>query len=92
MDDPLAPLTHLLSDVILPNLKSVQASQLEQIAANDQLEQAIEDLQAHIRSQFALLNARITACRAEIGALQAVLEEAQARNDPAGREQATIVH
>jgi hypothetical protein len=33
MNDPLDPLTQLLSGVILPNLKAVQASQAEQIAA-----------------------------------------------------------
>ena len=35
MTDQLASLSLLLSDVILPNLKAVQASQAEQIAAND---------------------------------------------------------
>jgi hypothetical protein len=77
MSDPFATLTVLLSDVILPNLKSVQSSQAEQIAANDRLELAIEDLRGYIESQFALLSAQLTACQAELAATQAALKSAQ---------------
>jgi hypothetical protein len=73
MDDLLAPLTRLLSDVILPNLKAVEVNQAEQIAANDRLENAIEELRVHLESQFALLAAQLTACRAEVAATQAML-------------------
>jgi len=67
----------LLTDVILPNLKSVQSSQSEQIAANDRLELAIEDLRTYIESKFALLSAQLTACQAELAATQAALKAAQ---------------
>jgi hypothetical protein len=77
MSDPFVSLTMLLSDVILPNLKTVQVSQTEQIAANDRLEAAIEDLRTYIESQFALLSAQLTACRAELAATQAALKAAQ---------------
>jgi hypothetical protein len=77
MNDPFASLTLLLTDAILPNLKAVQASQSEQIAANDRLEQAIDDLRTHIESRFALLSAQLTACRAELAATQAALKAAQ---------------
>jgi hypothetical protein len=73
MDDLLAPLTRLLSDVILTNLKAVEVNQAEQIAANDRLENAIEELRVHLESQFALLAAQLTACRAEVAATQAML-------------------
>ena len=79
MSDPFASLTQLLAEVILPNLKAVQMSQAEQIAANDRLELAIEDLRAHIESQFALLSAKLTACQAELAATQAALKAAQAQ-------------
>jgi hypothetical protein len=92
MDDPIGSLAHLLSDVILPNLKAVQTSQSEQIASNDRLEQAIEELQLHMRSQFALLNAQLTACRAEIAALHAALEAAQALRNSDGAALATLIH
>jgi phage-related tail protein len=78
MNDPFASLTQLLSDVILPNLKAVQMSQAEQIAANERLEQAIEDLRTHLESQFATLSAQLTACQAELAATQAALTTTQA--------------
>ena len=92
MDDLNAPLLRLLTDVVLPNLKAVQASQSEQIAANDRIELAIEKLQAHMRSHFALLDAQLTACRAEIAALHAALEAAQAQRNSAGAARVTLVH
>ena len=78
MIDPLASLSQLLSDVILPNIQTVQSNQLEQIAANDRLEQAIEDLRTHLEVQFALLSAQLAACQAELAATQAALNAAQA--------------
>jgi hypothetical protein len=78
MNDPFSSLTQLLSEVILPNLKVVQMSQAEQIAANDRLEQAIEDLRTHLQSQFATLSAQLTACQAELAATQAALTATQA--------------
>jgi len=77
MSDPFASLTQLLAEVILPNLKAVQASQSEQIAANERLELAIEDLRTHLDSQFAMLSAQLTACQAELAATQAALKAAQ---------------
>ncbi len=92
MDDPSAVLTQLLSDVILPNLKAVQASQAEQIAANDRVEQAIEDLGLHMKSQFAHLSAQLTACRAEIAALHAAIKASQAQGTPISMDRSTPVN
>jgi multidrug resistance efflux pump len=77
MNDPVEYISHLLSGVILPNLKAVQVSQTEQIAANDRLENAIEELRLQLDSQIAHLSAQLTACRAELAAAQAVLKAAQ---------------
>jgi phage shock protein A len=88
MNEPFASLTQLLSDVILPNLKSVQASQAEQIAANDRLEQAIEDLEL----KFAQLSAQLTACRAELAATQAALKAAQIQAGSRAPERTTLIH
>jgi septal ring factor EnvC (AmiA/AmiB activator) len=74
MTNPIASLSLLLSDAVLPELKAVQASQSAQITANDRLEQAIEDLRAQLESQFASLSAQLTACRAELAATQAALK------------------
>jgi predicted nucleic acid-binding Zn-ribbon protein len=80
MDDFAASLSHLLSNVILPNLKAVQTSQAEQIAANDRLEEAVGELEFELKAQFANLSAQITACRAEVASLQAALKVAQTQN------------
>jgi hypothetical protein len=77
MNDPFASLTLVLSDVVLPNLKAVQVSQSEQIAANDRLEQSIEDLRTHLVSHLALLAAQLTDVQAELAATQASLDAAQ---------------
>jgi hypothetical protein len=92
MTDPNVAVTRLLIDVVLPNLKTVQVSQTEQIAANDRLENAIEELRLHLESQFAHLNAQLTACRAELAATQAMLSAMQARPSVAAPERPTLIH
>jgi len=92
MNEPFASLTRLLSDVILPNLKAVQAIQAEQIAANDRLEQAIDDLRMHLELQFAQLSAQLTACLAELAATQAALKAAQIQAGLRAPERTTLVH
>jgi hypothetical protein len=90
MEDSLAPLTLLLSDIILPNLKAVQSSQAEQIAANDRVEQAIDELRSHLSSQFALLSAQVAALQVELAATRAALKAAQTRSNfriPPGKAQ-----
>lgn len=77
MNELFDHLAHLLSEVILPNLKAVQTSQAEQIAANDRLENAIEELRLHLETQFQHLSAQLMACRAELAATQAALKTAQ---------------
>ena len=92
MNDSIDPLTQLLSNVILPNLKAVQQSQGEQIAANDRLEQSIEELRVHLASQFAHLAAQLTACRAELAATQALLKATQISSGSIRPDLAVIVH
>ncbi|MGA2350605.1 MAG: hypothetical protein ABSF70_09260 [Terracidiphilus sp.] len=92
MSEPFDPLTRLLTDVILPNLKSVQVSQTEQISANDRLENAIEELRLHLESQFAHLSAQLTACRAELAATQAAFKATQVHYGLLAPDQATLIH
>jgi hypothetical protein len=92
MNEPLVSLANLLSDVILPNLQAVQASQTEQIAANNRLEAAIAELHAQIESQFAHLVAQLTACRAELAATQALLKATQAGNGTVVMDRSTLIH
>jgi hypothetical protein len=92
MSDLIDPLTQLLSDVVLPNLKAVQMSQAEQIAANNRLEHAIHELRRHIDSQFALLAHQLTACRAELAAAHAALKAAQGTADSPIPQRDTLIH
>jgi hypothetical protein len=92
MSETLDPITRLLRDIILPNLKSVQVSQTEQIAANDRLENSIEELRMHIESQFAHLSAQLTACRAELAAAQAIFKATQTNSGALAPGHATLVH
>ena len=92
MTDPNVAVTRLLIDVVLPNLKTVQVSQSEQIAANDRLENAIEELRLHLESQFAHLNAQLTACRAELAATQALLTATQAHHSVVTPDRPTLFH
>lgn len=92
MDDPLVSLSRVLTDVILPNLQSVQVSQAEQIAANDRLENAIEELRMHLESQFAHLTAQLTACRAELAAAEAAFQAVQSQHGALAPNRATLIH
>ena len=92
MNETFAPLTQILTDVILPNLKAVQVSQAEQIAANDRLENAVEELRLHLASQFAYLSAQLTACRAELAAAQAAFNAVHPQNGAPGPDRTTLIH
>jgi outer membrane murein-binding lipoprotein Lpp len=91
MSEPLDSFVCLLTDVVLPNLKVVQASQMEQIAANDRLENDIEELRLHLESQFAHLSAQLTACRAELAAAQATFKAVHT-NGTLAPDRTTIIH
>jgi cell shape-determining protein MreC len=92
MEKIISHLSRLLSEVILPNLKAVQNSQKEQIAANDRLEHDIEELRVHLESQFAQLSAQLTACRAELTATQALLKTKQAHSDSGKPGRPVLIH
>jgi uncharacterized membrane-anchored protein len=92
MDDAMDSLNELLLNSILPNLKAVQVSQAEQIAANDRLEQSIEHLRAHLDSEFNKLAAQLIACRAEMAALQVAIQALQARNRGASAGETSLIH
>ena len=92
MDDPTDSLTDLLLNSILPHLRAVQVSQAEQIAANDRLEQSIENLRTHLNSEFNKLSAQLIAARAEMAALHAALQTLQARTHSPSSEDSKLIH
>lgn len=80
MNDPFLALTQVLSEIVVPNLCAVQRSQAEQIAANNRLEAAIEELRAHLEAQFTRLSAQLTSTQAELAATQAALIAVQTQS------------
>jgi hypothetical protein len=92
MEEPFESIARILSDVILPNLKSVQASQNEQIAANERLELEIDELRLHLNSLFESLLAQLMACRAEIAATQAMLKMARSPDGSRTADGGTLIH
>jgi len=92
MSDPIDPLTQLLSDVVLPNLKAMQICQAEQLAADSRLEQAIQELRRHLDSQFAHLANQLTACRAELAVALAALKAVQAHSNSQTPQRDPIIH
>jgi len=92
MEELTGKLTTILSNVILPNLKAVQVSQNEQIAANDRLEESIVELQMQFKTELAFIAAQLTAARSEIAALHLALKTVQAQSKGLTHDMATIVH
>jgi len=92
MEEPFDSIARLLADVILPNLKAVNASQQEQIAANERLELEIDELRLHLNSQFAHLVTLLMACRAEIASTQAILRLVAAQDRSSALTGGTLVH
>jgi uncharacterized membrane-anchored protein len=91
MSELFGQLTRLLTEVILPNLRAMQASQAEQIAASARVEREIAALRTHLDVQFSRLNAQLTACRAELAATQAVLKATRG-GGPESSKGSTLVH
>jgi dynactin complex subunit len=92
MNEPLVSLSRILTSTILPNLKSAQTSQAKQIAPNDRLENAIEEMRLDIESQFASLSAQLTACRAELAATQAIFHATQVQRGLLAPDLMTLIH
>jgi hypothetical protein len=92
MNEPLVSLSRILTDAILPNLKSVQANHAEQIAANDRLENAIKELRQRLESEFSFLSAQLTACRAELAATQAIFHATQVQRGVLTPDIMTLIH
>jgi hypothetical protein len=92
MNEPLVPLSRILTESVLPELKSLQASQAEQIEANDRLENTIEELRLHMESELGFLSAQLTACRAELAATQAIFHAAQVQRGLLTPDNMSMMH
>jgi hypothetical protein len=95
MNRPIASLARLIGEAILPSLKAVQTSQAEQIAANNRLENSLDQLRMHIlyiESQFAHISTQLTACRADLAATQAVFNAAKEPDNTFPPDAATLMN
>lgn len=92
MDELFDSVARLLSDIVLPSLKSVQAGQTEQIEATLRVERALQSLKEHFTAEFAELHAKLTACRAELAATQAMLRAAGVKIDPVEKRHPELLH
>jgi hypothetical protein len=66
MSDMLSEIYALLLDRILPQLKSIEASQAEQREHYEMIHRDMRDLHSEIQIRFAELRAEIAACRQEL--------------------------
>ena len=94
MSDLSTQLQTLLLDVVLPNLKGIQASQDEQRFQTDSLNQSLEDFRSEMHLRFAELRAEIAACRQELEDAMVTLRESEAANsaDASMNGKKTLIH
>lgn len=92
MPELLAKIYALLLDVILPNLKLIQASQAEQRTQSNRLTHSLEEFRAQMQVHLAEIRAEIALCRQELEDTMVTLRErdaTEASETPARRR---IVH
>ena len=90
MSDVIFRLQQLITDVVLPNLKGVQANQVEQHLETDRLYQSIDEFRAEMHQGLAEIRAEIAVCRAELHELMRQVDAASARGNAPGVE--TLIH
>jgi hypothetical protein len=82
MSEMLSRIYTLLLDVILPNLKSVQASQAEQRRQTESLNRAMEEFRAEMQLRLAEIRAEISLCRQELEDAMVTLRESETAEEP----------
>ena len=92
MEELIKNISRLLAEVILPCLRTVQSVQAEQLSANANLQNSIDDLRISLESQFASLSTQLTTCRAELAAAQAVLQATREAKATQPSNHLTLVH
>jgi len=81
MSDLHSQLKTFLTDVILPNLQEIHASQVEQRFQTDCLNQNLEDFREEMQLRFAELRAELAACRQQLEDALVTLREAEATSE-----------
>jgi hypothetical protein len=72
----------LLLDVLLPYLKSLQASQAEQRMQTEQLNRSVGEFRAEMQIRMSEIRAEIALCRQELEDTMVTLRESEAAGEP----------
>ena len=81
MSAMLSQIMTLLTDVIVPQLQSIHASQAEQRLETDRLNRNIEEFRLEMQMRFAAMHAEIAACRQELEDTMVTIRERDAVDD-----------
>jgi len=94
MSDMLSQIFRLLVDVVVPNLKEIQAGQAEQRLQTEQLSRSLEDFRAEMLVKFTEIRAEIAASRLQVEDAMVTLREAEISEamDPAPHSKKTLIH
>jgi hypothetical protein len=94
MSDMLSQIFRLLVDVVLPNLKEIQAGQADQRLQAEQLSRSLEDFRAEMRIKFTEIRAEIAASRLQVEDAIVTLRESEPAeaNIPAPHGKKTLIH
>ena len=94
MSDMLSQIFRLLVDVVVPNLKEIQAGQAEQRLQTEQLSRSLEDFHAEMRVKFTEIRAEIAASRLQVEDAMVTLRETETSNanDPTPHGKKTLIH
>jgi hypothetical protein len=85
MSATLSQIMTLLTDVIVPQLQSIHASQAEQRHETDRLNRNIEEFRLEMQMRFAAIHAEIAACRQELEDTMVTIRERDAIDDDPGQ-------
>jgi hypothetical protein len=77
----LSQIIALLTDVIVPQLQSIHASQAEQRLETERLNRNIEEFRLEMQMRFAAMHAEIAACRQELEDTMVTVRERDAIDD-----------
>jgi hypothetical protein len=77
MSEMLAKVHALLTEVILPRLQEIQASQEEQKVQTSRLHASVEEFRMEMLLRFVELHAEIAACRSQIEDAMVTLRESE---------------
>jgi hypothetical protein len=94
MSNQHSQLQALLTDVILPNLQEIHASQVEQRFQTDCLNQNLEDFREEIELRFAELRAELAACRQQLEDTMVTLRETETATElpSTPNDKKTLIH